>query len=157
MDFQHFVNEYYDVAAKVILKATGYLDINLLNPPLANFNDVSKFTWAYPYIETAKSKGFISGYADGNYNSSNDVNRAKFASMIIRTFDLKNTTSTASNFNDVKTDDWFFGAVMIAKQNSIISGYARNIFKPQNPINRAEMSKMIISAMKMMVKPSAHG
>lgn len=141
-----------DVAAKVILKATGYLDINLLNPPLANFNDVPKSTWAYPYIETAKSKGFISGYTDGNYNPSNDINRAEFASMIIRAFDLKNTISTASNFNDVKTDDWFFGAVMIAKQNSIISGYAGNIFKPQNPINRAEMSKMIVSAMKIVEK-----
>lgn len=142
-----------DVAAKVLLKASGYSDANLIIPDLASFKDVPKSLWGYPYIETAKSKGIVSGYEGGNYGPSNDVSRAEFAAMIVRTFKLKKADSEVSKFTDVSESDWFASDIEIVKSHSIVNGYSGGLFRPYDSINRAEMSKMLVTAMDISSSP----
>lgn len=138
-----------DVAAKVLLKASGYSDANLIIPDLASFKDVPKSLWGYPYIETAKSKGIVSGYEGGNYGPSYDVSRAEFAAMIVRTFKLEKADSEVSKFTDIDASDWFASDIEIVKSHSIVSGYSEGLFRPYDSINRAEMSKMLVTAMNI--------
>lgn len=50
-------------------------------------------------------------------------------------------------FTDVKSSDWFSPYVCHAKQQKITSGYEDGSFKPQNLINIAEASKILVNVL----------
>ncbi len=49
-----------------------------------SFTDVTENRWSYPYILTASSKGWISGYPDGSFQPSGFITRAEVASVVNR-------------------------------------------------------------------------
>lgn len=139
-----------DVAAKIIVKAAGYKDADLLVPTIPSFNDVPKSSWSYPYIETAKSLGFVSGYGNGIYAPGNEVTRAEFAAMIMRAFKFPKNSNIA-HFTDVTSADWFYDVVETVYNLAIVNGYKDGSFQPSKPVNRAEMSKIVVRAMNLSV------
>ncbi|MGL5830818.1 MAG: S-layer homology domain-containing protein [Candidatus Altimarinota bacterium] len=57
-------------------------------------------------------------------------------------------TSFADNcFTDVKATDWFSPYICYAKQQKISTGYEDETFKPQNIINIAEASKILVNVL----------
>ncbi|MCK9186413.1 S-layer homology domain-containing protein [Candidatus Gracilibacteria bacterium] len=149
--FDPSANVTREMAAKIVVKAVGYTDAELVVSAIPSFKDVPKYSWAYPYIEMAKSLGIISGYEDSTYGPSRAVSRAEFAAMIIRAFEFEKDLSGNANFVDVKSTDWFYDSVETVYNLSIVEGYDSGLFKPYNYINRAEMSKMIVRAMGIEV------
>ena len=146
-----------DVAAKILVKAIGVNPEDLVTPTKPSFKDVPKTSWAYSYVETARSLGFVTGYPDGTFGPGRDVTRAEFASMIMRAFQLETSTNGAPHFTDVKSKSWFFNAVETVYRWSIVDGYDVQIFKPYNSINRAEMSKMIVAAIHLSARDEQQG
>jgi len=55
-------------------------------------------------------------------------------------------TPCTINFSDVRTTDYFFGAVQYLYCRSIISGYSTNAFRPWSNVTRAQLSKIIVLA-----------
>lgn len=51
--------------------------------------------------------------------------------------------ATSKIFPDVPADAWYAKAVNDLSANGIISGYPDGTFKPENPINRAEVTAML--------------
>ena len=85
------------------------------------FSDVPTSHWAYNYIATAYSKGWVSGYENNTFKPDQNINRAEAVSFLDtvlgRSCDLSYVYSHASSvktFVDVGADRWFFGAVMEA-------------------------------------------
>jgi len=54
----------------------------------------------------------------------------------------------ASPFSDVKTDDWFAGAVVQGKEMGIIDGYKDGTFRPQRKLSYGEFIKMAVKGQK---------
>lgn len=52
----------------------------------------------------------------------------------------------ATTFTDVPNSNPYFGAIEWLTQNGVIQGYGDGTFRPNNPVNRAEMLKMIFLA-----------
>jgi len=52
----------------------------------------------------------------------------------------------ATTFTDVKSTNPYFSAIDWLTQNGVIQGYGDGTFRPNNPVNRAEMLKMIFLA-----------
>ena len=52
--------------------------------------------------------------------------------------------SQVSPFSDVKTDDWFAGAVIQGKEMGIIDGYKDGTFRPQRKLSYGEFIKMAV-------------
>jgi hypothetical protein len=52
----------------------------------------------------------------------------------------------AVNFYDVSSEYWAYGPIQSLAQQNIITGYADNTFRPDNPVSRAEFATMIIKA-----------
>jgi uncharacterized protein YkwD len=99
-------------------------------------------------IEFVKSKGIVSGYADGTFKPNNTINRAEFTKILIEAiFDTAAINNCVAQnptlFSDVKAADWFASYVCIAKLFFIINGYPDGSFKPGNTINYAEAAKII--------------
>lgn len=75
------------------------------------------------------------------------MTRAEFAAIIIRSLGLPENGK--SSFTDVKSADWFYGAVGAASEYGIILGYEDGSFRPDASITRQEAMAMTARAAKV--------
>lgn len=135
-------------AAKIAVLAAGVAEEDLVNPETPSFSDVPKSLWAYKYIETAKSLGYVSGDAGKKtFRPGDNVNRAEYAKMMSLALELEENVVGGPHFSDVSSSAWYYNVVETAYNWSVVSGYEGGIYKPSAAINRAEMSKMTVAAM----------
>lgn len=110
--------------------------------PKSYFNDIGGFSWAKDAIGKLASIGVVNGKADGVYAPSDTVTRAELVKMVISAFGIPNGTDV-KEFNDVKTDDWYFGYVNSAFENGILKGIDENTFSPNGFVTR-EMAATVL-------------
>jgi len=72
----------------------------------------------------------------------------KFSALLISfcIITLTFLPALAETFSDVLSDYWAYGPIQSLAQQNIITGYADNTFRPDNPVSRAEFATMIIKA-----------
>jgi hypothetical protein len=117
-------------------------------PIIISFYDVMPSDWFYesilylsePYDEV------LSGYPDQTFRPNDEVTRAEFAKMIVTAMELDLPLNPTSSFSDVSQGYWALTYIETAKQEGIISGYPDGTFRPNQPITRAEIAKMIAEA-----------
>ena len=103
----------------------------------------------YPYVPVVKpalNYAYVVGYPDGMVRPSGNITRAEAATIFFRllTDDSRNQFwMTTNTYSDVNRGDWFNNAVSTLSNAGIISGYPDGTFRPNAPITRAEMSKII--------------
>ena len=107
----------------------------------------------YPYVPVVKPAlnrddhyAYVVGYPDGMVRPSGNITRAEAATIFFRllTDDSRNQFwMTTNTYSDVNRGDWFNNAVSTLSNAGIISGYPDGTFRPNAPITRAEMSKII--------------
>ena len=107
----------------------------------------------YPYVPVVKPAlnrddhyAYVVGYPDGMVRPSGNITRAEAATIFFRllTDDSRNQFwMTTNTYSDVNRGDWFNNAVSTLSNAGIISGYPGGTFRPNAPITRAEMSKII--------------
>lgn len=150
--------------SKMVVLAAGF---GLVNPSVPTFADVQPGGTLYTFIETAASRGIISGYGCGGANEpcdgsnrpyfrpGNSVTRAQTAKMIAvsRGWAIRNPSTPT--FVDVSPSNGLYTSVETAAAQGIISGYGcgaagqpcdgtgRAYFRPGNSVTRAQLSKML--------------
>ena len=60
--------------------------------------------------------------------------------------------STTSKYNDVKSTDWYYDAVMTLTEKGVVSGDGSGEFKPNDNVTREQFVKMILEAIDVEVK-----
>lgn len=110
-----------------------------------DFSDVPSNSKYIIEINDLANKNILNGYADGSFKPDNEINRAEFTKIVIESAFPKENGGT-NCFKDVK-NEWFAPYVCLAKDKKIIDGYGDKTFKPNQPINFAEASKIIANAL----------
>ena len=105
------------------------------------FDDI-KSHWAKDEIRNMATMGYIKGY-DGSYRPNDNITRAEFISLLTRVMSLEKTENGDMKFKDIVSDDWFADDVNLASEKGFISGYEDSTFRPNKPITRQEISKII--------------
>ena len=110
----------------------------------------------FGYIRYLTCRGIVSGYADGYFRPNNPITRAEFSKMVTLAFSIPRTTPAVRSFSDVPTNYWAYGYIesltaagVINGQNAAqcaAAGVAAPCFRPNNPISRAELVKMVVVA-----------
>ena len=59
-----------------------------------------------------------------------------------------NATQVRS-FADVSRDAWFYKDVTALSSEGIVNGYPDGLFRPQSPVTRGELAKLICSALSL--------
>ncbi len=109
------------------------------------YGDIRATDWFAPYVSTAKKLGHISA-TNANFEPNRPITRAE-AMKILLNFKGANTSFEPAydknyTYDDVWPTDWFAPYVSTAKKLGYIS--ATNLdFRPQDPISRAEVAKII--------------
>ncbi|MDO8649295.1 MAG: beta-propeller domain-containing protein [Candidatus Peregrinibacteria bacterium] len=113
------------------------------------FSDVGTSTSYEKAIKAMEEEGVIEGYSDGTFKPTAHVNRAEFLKIILEA--RGDVSFSGSNcFPDVD-DDWYAKYVCTAQDEGIIQGYPDGTFRPEQPINFVEASKILALAYKQDV------
>jgi hypothetical protein len=108
------------------------------------FTDINEH-WAKSDIELLASKLVVSGVTDSSFAPDSNITRAEFAALLVRSLGLKPNPALAT-FTDVKSSDWFAGAVGSAVKAKLVSGFEDDSFKPNDTITREQMAVMVSRA-----------
>ncbi len=108
-----------------------------------SFSDIDSH-WSKEWVESAYDLGFVSGYKDGTFKPDNPVTRAEFSTMLNKA--LKIEITGKYNFSDIGGSDWFYNEVQKSVAAGFFSGYENNTFRPNNPITRQEVAKVVSGA-----------
>ncbi|WP_090116770.1 S-layer homology domain-containing protein [Cohnella sp. OV330] len=124
------------------------------------FVDVDRH-WAKTAVNDMGSRMVINGIGNDVFNPDQAITRAEFAAIMVRGLGLKSTSGDTS-FSDVKTTDWFSGAIQTLYQHKLIDGFEDGTFRPTDTITREQAMKIIAQAMvltdlksKLIAKESA--
>lgn len=116
---------------------------NLYNPYYPSFSDVPTTHPYYQYIESAKLRGIIVGYGNGTFGPNNTVTRAQATKMLVLSRGWPIVNPSSPTFPDVLGDSWAYGYVETAFRKAIIGGFGDGTFRPNYPLTRAHLSKML--------------
>ncbi|WP_053371856.1 S-layer homology domain-containing protein [Paenibacillus sp. FJAT-27812] len=132
-----------DGSTKVAFKRNGNSIYTVLSVT-KTFNDISQH-WASADIELLASKLVINGVTDNTFAPNSNITRAEFAALLVRSLGLASDASSAA-FTDVKSSDWYAGAVGAAVKAKLVDGFDGNRFKPNDTITREQMAVMVTRA-----------
>lgn len=108
------------------------------------FKDVNRNSEAGQAIYQLAERGVISGYKDGTFKPHASVTRGQAAKIIAGALELKaSDVSEPSPFKDVPNTDSFYPYIKVLADKGIINGYPDGTFKPNNPITRTQMAKIL--------------
>jgi len=113
------------------------------------FTDVSVQDEFEVQILDLAQKGVIEGYEDGTFRPNDLINRAEFTKIIVEAA-FPGQKYGADCFNDV-SDEWFAPYICFAKEHEIIQGYEDGSFRPDQPINFVEASKIVAIAFDLKI------
>lgn len=116
-----------------------------------HFSDLTEH-WAKSELELLASKLIINGINNNLFAPNQEISRAQFAALLIRSLGLQSADNdnAISKFKDVKNSDWFAAEVRIAASKGLIDGYEDGSFKPLASITREQMATMIYRAQKLV-------
>lgn len=119
--------------------------LGMPNAQAATFKDVSYQYWAYKDIEFVAEHKVIRGFSDGHFRPGLDITRKDAAVMMTRALDLYTLEGEPIPVEDLLPTSPGYKEIMIVLENDWLSldeGY----FKPDKPLTRDEMSKLLATA-----------
>jgi hypothetical protein len=117
------------------------------NKSTMSFGDMQKGYSNFPAVAFLYGRQVVQGYADDTFKPDNAVNRAELVKMVVGMMEGDpNAIANRDCFNDVKRE-WFAPYICLAKSKGWVDGYTGKMFKPANPVNRAEAMKIILNVM----------
>lgn len=133
-EFMHMIN-----------RALGYQNNDKMpNVEHGEIWEVSSSEYSSYILETAKSAGYISGYADGTVKPNQAVSRQEAAVMAANVLKLAPNASAAAALPDAASvDDWAKGAVGAVVAEKLLPAKADGKFAPQAGFKRSEAEELV--------------
>ena len=114
----------------------------------APFIDVPIERWSSGYIDFVRREGIMRGYEDGTFRPANSMSRNEFAVLLVNLSGRTLITERPANFTltDVP-DNWAAPYIFTAHQAGYIQGFPDGTFRGNQPVTRAEATRMLNGAM----------
>ncbi|MCF7812385.1 S-layer homology domain-containing protein [Candidatus Gracilibacteria bacterium] len=127
--------------ALVILLRTKDIDFenSARNPELV-FSDVPRGEWFSGAVAEAVERGWIQGFPDGTFRPAATVNRAEWATMVSRAFELEREQNPG--YVDVPSQVWFAEPIFHLAANELLREKSP-YFEPSTPVSRADAAWVI--------------
>ena len=130
------------LAMSILISSVGFA---------AQYPDVASNAPYVSAVSLLSALDIIKGYPDGTFGPDNNVTRAEFTVMLMRTMAYSglasNDVSTLS-FKDLDSvKDWAGGDIKTAYNHGIINGMDAQTFAPQDNVTYEQALKMIVCAL----------
>ena len=107
----------------------------------STFEDVKTDYWFYKEVETLYNIGIVDGTDEHKFSPDAPVTRAEFAVMAARFANLDYEGGNV--FDDVPNGHWAYSYINAAANAGWVEGYPDGSFRPDEPINRAEVVRLV--------------
>lgn len=109
----------------------------------ASFTDVPKGDKELPYaLYELAELGVVNGYQDGTFRPNEGVTRGQVSAFIDRVLKLEGKIK-GKTFKDVGENNRFYQQISRVQQAGIIDGFNDGTFRPNEPLTRAQMAKIL--------------
>lgn len=110
----------------------------------ADFSDVEKKAWYFPYIASGIKSGFVNGISDNKFGIGLNITRQDAAVILSRIYNKNHSRDVGMNFKDNdKIADYAQQAVSQLSFSGVINGMDDGNFYPENSLTRAEAATLI--------------
>jgi len=107
------------------------------------FVDVSPKDAHYQAIVELFDKGIVEGTSKKTFEPYKAVTRKEAALFIVNALQFDTFDVEDPGFKDVPKSNKYYGAIAALSQKKIISGYPDGTFKPNHPLTRSQIAKML--------------
>lgn len=113
-----------------------------------DYSDLSKTHWAYNQIQELTNENILVGYPNGTFHPDENVTRAEFATMVIKTVGQSNAEIKETiSFNDIDPTFWAWEMIQRAVTFDIVKKSPDNSFYPQAEVTRAQALTFVVNAL----------
>ncbi len=118
------------------------VDVNL---PTMSFPDTVSGDWYYDAVKYNFERGYITGYSNGTFGPSNNIQRQDFVLILARIAgaDLSAYEGQNGGFSDVQAGAYYASAVAWAKDKGVVTGYSADNFGVGTYITREQISLIL--------------
>lgn len=103
------------------------------------FYDIgNQYAWAINAIDNLYERGIVSGVGDGKFAPQNNVTRADFLIMVMKSYGIELDSHITDNFADAG-DKYYTKYLGTAKRLGLVSGVGNNRYLPETTITRQDM------------------
>ena len=132
-------------------EAERYADDNRLEfisidgTPVKSFPDVTREDWYYSAVKYNSRNSYITGYSNGTFGPSNNIQRQDFVLILARIAgaDLSAYEGQNGGFSDVQTGSYYASAVAWAKDTGVANGFSADNFGVGTFISREQICIML--------------
>ncbi len=111
------------------------------------FTDVPKKAWYANAVYYTVDKGIFAGITQTTFEPDTPMTRAMFVATLSRMAGVKVNNNVKTVFSDVKSGQWYTGAVKWASDNDIVAG-SNGRFMPNDPITREQICTILVTYAK---------
>ncbi|MBU5443706.1 glycerophosphodiester phosphodiesterase family protein [Paenibacillus sp. MSJ-34] len=108
------------------------------------FADVRSDHWAFAAVRQLSAMQVVAGRNAAEFAPNGAVTRAELTAMLVRAIGLQ--AEGSPSFSDVPAEAWYAGAVAVAEQAGIASGYGDGTFAPDEFVTREQMAALLVKA-----------
>ncbi|QLG37039.1 S-layer homology domain-containing protein [Paenibacillus sp. E222] len=120
------------------------------------FTDVTSSHWAQASISAAAQSGSVQGYTDGSFKPDQAITRAEMAVVLQPLLTSAQMTTAPTAFTDMN-EHWAQQAVEQLSSAGVVTGYKDGMFRPSQPITRAEAVTMLNKLIGLQAETNASG
>ncbi len=124
------------------------------NASIFRFSDVSESDDYHDAISFLAEEGIIQGYEDGTFRPDDLVNRVEALKFILESIEADLQLVGTAPFNDILHNAWYAKYLYTGYGMGIVDGHPDGSFKPSDPVNKAELLKILFNGMKVDIPPS---
>ena len=114
----------------------------LSNSGLA-FTDVKESDYFYDAVKWAVEKSITNGTSATTFGPEEGCTRSQMVTFLWRAAGSPEPTSTTNPFTDVKTDAYYYKALLWAIENGITKGTTETTFSPEETCTRGQMATFL--------------
>ena len=129
------------------IEYTATCNVTVKSPTasITTFPDVASGDWYFNAVKFNAEKGYVTGYSNGTFGPSNNIQRQDFVLILSRIAgaDLSAYEGKNGGFSDVQAGAYYASAVAWAKDKGIVTGYSADNFGVGTYISREQISLIL--------------
>jgi len=119
------------------------LDLDTKNVTDPKFKDVPKSHPYYGAIAALANKGYIKGFPDGTYGTTQTLTRGQMAKILTNAFELQAETTTTLPFKDVAKSE-YKGNIAALFANGVTVGTTPTTYSPGAAVTRGQFATFVV-------------
>ena len=116
------------------------------------FDDVKgSYSWAIKALDKLYEERIVSGVGSYKFLPGNNISRADFLIMVMKSYGIPIETGIEDNFSDAG-GRYYTDYLATAKKIGLVSGVGDNLYMPESPITRQDMIVILHSVLEKFDK-----